>query len=79
VTVDGVVLEEDYIQGSTTLNPDRFDYPLTIPEGYVFLMGDNREHSTDSRSEMMGLVPVESIVGKVRLRFLPFGSIKFYE
>ena len=51
-------------------------YPLTVPEGYVFAMGDNRNNSLDSRS--IGLIPVENIIGKAIFRILPlnnFGSL----
>lgn len=47
--------------------------PVTVPEGGVFVMGDNRNHSEDSREwhDSHGSLPVSSIIGQVRLRYLP--------
>ena len=78
VVVDGVPLSEPYI-AELADNPGAWDYPMTIPEGKVFVMGDNRNRSTDSRSERVGLVDEEEILGRVLLRVLPlmkFGPVK---
>lgn len=74
VTVDGRQLEENYISEPTTRNEYAFTYPLTVPEGYVFVMGDNRNLSMDSRHPEIGLVPEESIIGEAVFRFYPFGK-----
>lgn len=78
VVVDGVLLDETYIKG-TTKQPNRnpMDIPEVIPEGYVFVMGDNRERSLDSRSEDVGLISVNDIIGKATFRIYPFNSIGF--
>ena len=47
------------------------DFPLTVPEGKVFLLGDNRANSVDSRYEEIGCVDADSIIGPVVLRLLP--------
>lgn len=74
VRVDGVLLDEPYIKGTT--GPEQFlmKIPEVIPEGYVFVMGDNRENSLDSRSTKIGLIPVENIIGKAVFRIFPFNS-----
>ena len=78
VSVDGVILDEKYIKGNTIPLKNPLDIPDKIPEGYVFVMGDNREGSLDSRSNDIGLIPVENIIGKAELRIFPisgFGSV----
>lgn len=77
VYVDGVALDEPYINEPTTSNDGAFMYPITIPEGYVFVMGDNRNHSTDSRNSAVGLVPVEDVLGKTFFRYAPFSELGF--
>jgi len=69
VAVDGVQLPEDYIKDLTTRNDGAFTYPFRVPEGYIFVMGDNRLGSTDSRSPAVGLIPEEEIIGIVCMRY----------
>lgn len=79
VYVNGKALEEDYISEPTTRDEFAFEYPLTVPEGYVFVMGDNRNISKDSRHGDVGLVSEEDIIGRVILRMYPFsdfGTVK---
>ncbi len=75
VSVDGVILDEDYIKGKTVELKRPIDIPDRIPEGYVFVMGDNREGSLDSRSTDIGLIPVENIIGKAEFRIYPTNAI----
>ena len=74
VTVDGVVLDEPYIKNSTTKNGDG-TIPSVIPKGYVFVMGDNRKRSLDSRSKEIGLIDKNNILGKVQFIIYPFSRI----
>ena len=69
VYIDGQPLQEDYINELTHTNDGAFSYPLTIPEGYIFVMGDNRNHSTDSRNPSIGLVAEEDVLGQAYFRY----------
>ena len=68
VSIDGVVLDEPYIRERMVVSGDGFDYPLTIPEGKVFVMGDNRNESGDSRFAAVGLIDERYIVGEAVYR-----------
>jgi signal peptidase I len=63
VYVDGTALEEPYVHTSTT-KAEGIEFPLTVEAGHVFVMGDNRDSSLDSRSPRIGLVDKRQIVGK---------------
>ena len=78
--VNGVtrVLQEDYILSPTATAAD-VAFPLTVPEGMLFVMGDNRNGSTDSRDSRVGLIDERQVLGHVVLRVLPikdFGVVK---
>ena len=75
VAVDGVVIDEPFIKDLTTKQGDA-EIPEVIPEGMVFVMGDNRNHSTDSRFTDVGLINVEDIIGKGQLVIYPFDRFK---
>ena len=70
VYVDGEALDEPYIAELTT-DPIDFAGPVEVPEGSVFVMGDNRNYSTDSRYSQIGCVDVRSIMGKVYYTVFP--------
>ena len=84
--INGEALKEPYLDlykeqllDKGTLTPDftledLTDYS-TIPEGYLFVLGDNRRISNDSRYPSVGLVPMEKVQGKTNIRFYPFDSL----
>ena len=71
VTVNGELLQEDYVAAPTYLGYD-VQFPFTVPEGTLFVMGDNRNESLDSRSSYVGCIDERDILGKVLLCFMPF-------
>ncbi|MBR0235674.1 MAG: signal peptidase I [Clostridia bacterium] len=87
VYVDGVALDEtDYVNrraSTMTYRTEYYEYyadlldesgTMTIPEGKIFVMGDNRNGSADSRFPGVGLVDVEDVMGKVLFRLFPIGA-----
>ncbi|MBE7015418.1 MAG: signal peptidase I [Ruminococcaceae bacterium] len=78
VILNGEVLEEDYFDGKTAITDMSVRYPVTVSEGHVFVMGDNRSNSKDSRSSSLGEVPVEALLGKAQIRVWPFSAIKTF-
>lgn len=76
VTVDGVKLDEPYTKTATNLKYD-IDFPVTVDEGCVFVLGDNRNNSLDSRSSQIGdygMVDTRYILGHAVFRILPFSK-----
>ncbi len=70
VYVDGVALEEPYISTPTCLE-EGVKFPLVVEIGHVFVMGDNRMNSKDSRSEEIGLIDCREIIGKAVFLIFP--------
>ena len=80
VLVDGKVIDEPYImEGANTAKTGAFssNFPFTVPDGYYFVMGDNREKSSDSRSGYVGLIKKDQIYGKAIVRYSPLEKFKF--
>ena len=75
ISVDGVVLQEDYIAEITSLLYD-VQFPVTVPEGCIFVMGDNRNHSTDSRASAIGMVDKRCVIGKVYAVIFPLNKMR---
>lgn len=63
VYVDGQIMDEPYIYGPTT-QPEGMKFPLTVAEGCIFVMGDNRPDSMDSRDPIIGLIDKREVLGK---------------
>lgn len=68
VTRNGEILDEPYIKEKTTLDEGGFEYPITVPDGCYFVMGDNRNNSDDSRDALIGFVPEKDINGRVKMK-----------
>lgn len=76
VTVDGVVVDEPYIYlDKNYMITSDLKYPYTVPEGHIFVMGDNRYHSADSRFNEVGVIDKRCVVGKMLVRAFPLSAI----
>ena len=78
VYIDGQPIEEDYIAELTKTKED-FIGPKTVPEGCVFVMGDNRNASTDSRDSRIGMVDTRYIVGKAMMVIYPLSELRIID
>ena len=74
VKVDGKVLDEPYIS-TPTVTPEGLTFPLRVEDGCVFVLGDNRELSMDSRHPQIGQIDCREIVGKAIFIFFPGKSV----
>lgn len=87
ITVDGEILEEpylnyeyddmygsDYMADKVDLDPQYVNQEFTVPEGCIFVCGDNRNHSSDSRVAQLGMVDERYVIGRVLLVFFPFSD-----
>ena len=76
VYIDDEVLIEDYVSAKT--HSIEFDGPKIVPEGHIFVLGDNRTASLDSRYNSIGMVDVRYVIGKVLVRVYPFNKIEIF-
>ena len=79
--VDGVKIDEPYINddksGDPMMQSQGFIYTdIEVPKGCIFVMGDNRNHSSDSR--IIGPVSTDDVLGKAKVRFWPFSEATLY-
>ena len=72
VTVDGEVLDEPYIKEAMMQPPEESITDILVPEGSIFVMGDNRNHSSDSRNVTLGAVDERYVLGRALWVFFPF-------
>ena len=70
VYVDGIALEEDYINCLTTVDEGTV-FPLTVDEGCIFVLGDNRGVSMDSRDPDIGQIDTREVLGKAIILMFP--------
>ena len=74
VYVDGVALDEPYILETMRALPESFATHVEVPEGSIFVMGDNRNGSDDSRDSRIGTIDEAYVLGKAIFSFLPLST-----
>ena len=72
---NGYRIQEPYIMGGIEGDTSGELYNYVVPEGFVFVMGDNRNISDDSRYSEIGMVKLDAVIGKVILRFYPLNAV----
>ncbi len=78
IIVDGIVIDEPYLDVSTFCNVEAdYEIPEVIPDGMIFVMGDNRGVSMDSRDSRIGLINVDNVIGKAQFVVYPFSEFKY--
>ena len=77
VSVNGLVLDESYVR-TYDLGLCDIDFPYTVPAEQLFVMGDNRASSVDSRVQAFGCISKEELMGKVVLRVWPLQNFAYY-
>ncbi len=75
VYLNGEPLQEDYTKDGYT---DSEMEEITVPEGMLFAMGDNRQNSIDSRDSSVGCIAIDQVIGKAVLRLFPFNEITWF-
>lgn len=80
LTVDGEVIDEPYryVDPSSPVLTADYPFPITVPENEIFVMGDNRSHSADSRQIEIGTIDKRCVVGKAIARLSPVSSFEIF-
>lgn len=78
VYVNDVLLEEKYISGEITYANEKYSR-VVVPEGYIYVMGDNRNIGKSNDSRFVGPLELKRVGGKAVIRFLPLNRIGFLE
>mgnify|MGYP002683270868 CR=1 FL=1 len=78
VYVNGEELIEDYISGDETLDVNLEYSDVTVEEGYIYVLGDNRNRGMSKDSRSIGPESLEYVTGKALLRFYPFNKFRFF-
>ncbi|MFL0197497.1 signal peptidase I [Clostridium sp. WILCCON 0269] len=76
VYLNGQAITESYLPQGTITEPNSFNTEYVIPKGYIFVLGDNRGNSTDSR--ILGLINIKDVKGHVIFRAYPFKNISIF-
>ena len=79
VYLNGEALDEPYLDKFSYYDYEGIDFPQTVPEDCVFVLGDNRNGSTDSRSPLVGMVHESAVIGKVYFTIFPLDSFGMVE
>ena len=77
VFVDGILLCEPYLDEPTFVR-NNFDGPVLVEDGHIFVMGDNRNHSSDSRDSRIGQIDTRKVLGKVLIIVIPGADVFGY-
>lgn len=77
VYVDGIKIDEPYVSSLTREPSNPLQIPYVVPDGYIFVMGDNRIISLDSRDKSIGLVSVNDVIGKAQFIVFPLDRFKY--
>lgn len=81
LTVDGEVVEEPYryVDPSAAVLTADYSFPIRVPENSIFVMGDNRSHSADSRQIEIGTIDRRCVVGKALARLSPISRFEIFK